>query len=152
MSGEGHNIPESGLRGQRRLTALDISFSDEITQFDSLLNFYMDTYFNVDEVFGTHVCTGENDDTLNVYANYDMAAGQICDTLEVDMHWADGREEPLEYWLDASEKAILLQKMDAYCRQQTGQTLAEYSAQLMAEEAGAAPEEIPEADAPMLTM
>ena len=85
-------------------------------------------------LFGTHVCTGENDDTLNVYANYDMASGQVCDELEVDLHRADGREEPVEYRLNAVEKATLLRKMDAYCQGQTGQTLKDYSAQWMAEE------------------
>jgi len=69
-----------------------------------------------------------------VYADYDMVAGQVCDKLEVDLHRADGREESLEYRLNAAEKAVLLRKMDAYCQQQTGQTLAEYSAQRMAEE------------------
>ena len=36
--------------------------------------------------------------------------------------------------LNAAEKAILFRKMDTYCQQQTGQTLTEYSAQLMAED------------------
>jgi len=117
------------------LSARDILLADEICEMDGQrLNFYLDTGFDVDAVFGTHVCTDENDDTLNVYADYDMAAGQVCDALEVDMHWADGREESLEYQLNAAEKAILLRKMDAYCQQQTGQTLVEYSVQLMAEE------------------
>ena len=116
------------------LAARDISFAEEITEIDSLLNFYMEISFDVDSVFGTHVCTGENDDTLNVYANYNMAAGRVCDTLEVDLHRADGREESVEYRLNAVEKATLLRKMDAYCQEQTGQTLADYSAQLMAED------------------
>lgn len=116
------------------LAARDISFAEEISEINDLLNFYMETNFDVDAVFGTHVCTGENDDTLNVYANYDMAAGQVCDTLEVDLHRVDGCEESVEYQLNAVEKATLLRKMDAYCQEQTGQTLADYSAQLMAED------------------
>ena len=71
--------------------------------------------------------------TLNVYANYDMASGQVCDELEVDLHWADGREETVEYRLNAVEKAVLLWKMDAYCQEQTGLSMADYSAQMMAE-------------------
>lgn len=126
---EGKELTSAG-----HLSAQDISFSEEITEIGSLLDFYMNTYFDVDAVFGTNVCTGENDDTLNVYANYDMAAGQVCDGLEVDLHWADGREESLEYRLNAVEKAVLLRKMDAYCQEQTGQTLADYSARLMAED------------------
>jgi len=117
------------------LSERDILLAEEICEMDGQrLNFYLDAGFDVDAVFGTHVCTGENDDTLNVYADYDMATGQVCDELEVDLHRADGREESLEYQLNAAEKAILLRKMDAYCQQQTGQTLAEYSAQLIAEE------------------
>lgn len=122
-------IPSAG-----HLSARNISFSEEITEINGLLNFYMNTWFDVDAVFGTHICTSDNDDVLNVYANYDMAAGQVCDALEVDLHRADGREESMEYRLNAVEKAILLRKMDAYCQEQTGQTLADYSAQLMAED------------------
>ncbi len=118
------------------LSAENISLAEDICEMDGQrLNFYLDTGFNVDAVFGTHVCTAENDDTLNVYADYDMRTGQVCDMLEVDLHWADGREESLEYRLDAVEKAVLLRKMDDYCQRQTGQTLAQYSAQLMAEDA-----------------
>ncbi|WP_300611893.1 hypothetical protein [uncultured Oscillibacter sp.] len=126
---EGKELTSAG-----HLSVRDISFAEEISEIDSLLDFYMETNFDVDAVFGTHVCTGENDDTLNVYANYDMASGQVCDELEVDLHRADGREEPVEYRLNAVEKATLLRKMNAYCQGQTGQTLKDYSAQWMAEE------------------
>ena len=126
---EGKELTSAG-----HLSVRDISFAEEISEIDSLLDFYMETTFDVDAVFGTHVCTGENDDTLNVYANYDMASGQVCDELEVDLHRADGREEPVECRLNAVEKATLQRKMDAYCQEQTGQTLKDYSAQWMAEE------------------
>ena len=114
------------------LSAKDFSFADEVTADDGRLNFYLENSFDVDRVFGTRVAKG--DDWLNVYANYDMASGQVCDMLEVDLHRADGREESMEYCLNAVEKAALLQKMDAYCQQQTGQSLREYSAQCMAED------------------
>ena len=126
----GKEIPSAG-----HLSAREISFSEDICEMDGQrLNFYLEVDFDVDAVFGTHVCTAENDDTLNVYADYDMRTGQVCDMLEVDLHWADGREESLEYRLNAVEKAVLLWKMDDYCQQQTGQTLEQYSAQLMAED------------------
>ena len=114
------------------LTAKDFSFADEITADDGRLNFYLENSFDMDRVFGTR--TAKGDDWLNVYANYDMAAGQVCDMLEVDLHRADGREESIEYRLNSVEKAALLQKMDTYCQQQTGQSLADYSAQCMAED------------------
>ena len=126
---DGREITSAG-----HLSTREISFAEEINEVNGLLNFYMEVGFNVDEVFGTHVCTRENDDTLNVYANYDCAAGQVCNELEIDLHRADGREESLSYTLNAAEKEVLLRKMDAYCQEQTGQTLKDYSAQLMAEE------------------
>lgn len=122
------------ITSARHLSARDISFAEEISEINGLLNFYMETGFDVDAVFGTFVCTSENDDSLNIYANYDCASGQVCDELEVDLHRADGREESLSYTLNAAEKEILLRKMDAYCQEQTGQTLANYSARLMAED------------------
>lgn len=126
----GKEISSSG-----HLSAKDISLAEEICEMDGHhLNFYLETCFDIDAVFGTHVCTAENDDTLNVYADYDMAAGEVCDELEVDLHWADGREEAVKYRLNAVEKSTLLRKMEDYCFQQTGQTLKEYSAQLLAED------------------
>ena len=41
------------LTSAGHLSALDISFADEISEINSLLNFYMETWFNVDAVFGT---------------------------------------------------------------------------------------------------
>ena len=126
---DGREITSAG-----HLSAREVSFAEEISEINGLLNFYMETGFDVDAVFGTHVCTGENDDALNVYANYDYTTGQVCDELEVDLHRADGREESLSYTLNAAEKEVLLRKMDAYCQEQTGQTLEDYSAQLLAED------------------
>ena len=40
-------------------------------EHDEKLNFYVQAEFDVDTVFGTHVLTDENDDWLNIYANYD---------------------------------------------------------------------------------
>ena len=114
------------------LSAENFSFADEITADDGRLNFYLENSFDVDRVFGTR--TAKRDDWLNVYANYDMASGQVCDMLEVDLHRADGREGSMEYRLNAVEKAALLQKMEDYCQQQTGQSLADYSAQRLTED------------------
>ena len=40
--------------------------AEEISEVDGLLNFYLETSFDVDAVFGTQVCTAENGDWLNV--------------------------------------------------------------------------------------
>ena len=117
-----------------RLAACVISFSEEIMELDDgKLNFYINTDFNVDSVFGTNVCTTENDDWLNVYANYDMATGEVCDTLDISLHRGDGGEEELSYPINSAEKEMLIQKMDEYSMEQTGMGLKEYVAHCMAD-------------------
>lgn len=123
------DIPSAG-----HLSAENITFMDEISETSGLLNFRLETAFDVDAVFGTHICTAGNDDTLNAYANYDMTAGQLCGELEIAIHHNNVWTESLVYTLNAAEKSILLKKMDAYCQQQTGQSLADYSAQRLAED------------------
>ncbi len=115
------------------LSAQDVSFKDEIYEMDGLLNFYMDTSFDVDEVLGMQGSAAPNGGWINIYANYDITAEQVCDTLEIVLHCGDGSDKEMSYPLNTVEKMVLLQRMDAYCRQQTGQSLTEYSAQLMAE-------------------
>lgn len=126
---------EERLKG-RELTpahALDVSqvtFGDEIMEMDNHLNFYVAVDFDPDRAFGANVCTDENDDWVNVYANYDIRKGRVCDELEVDLCMGDGTERNYIYPLTSAERKALTKKMDAYCLEQTGQSLKEYSAQL----------------------
>lgn len=113
------------------LGAENVSFTDEIVENDGRLNFCLENGFNVDRMFS--IRTANHDDWLNIYANYNMRDGQVCDELELTLVCADGHEESLSYRLNAAEKAVLFRKMDDYCQQQTGQSLEDYSAQLMAE-------------------
>ncbi len=131
FSAELHN---EGLTPAARLEAKDISFSDEIMEMYGQLNFYINTDFNVDQIFGTHVETAENDDWLNVYANFDMKSRQVCDTLDIELHRGDGSEETLSYTLNAAEKEMLHAKMDAYCQQQSGKSLLAYCDELLKEQ------------------
>lgn len=113
------------------LSAEDISLTEEICEMDGhRLNFYMAAGFDA----GTR--TAMRGAQLNVYANYDMGTGQVCDELELVLVHASGKEEALTYPLNAVEKAVLLRKMDDYCQQQTGQSLQDYSTQRMAEDGG----------------
>ncbi len=81
------------LTSAGHLTAQDFSFSDEILMENGKLNFYVQADFDVDAAFGTFVCTGENDDWLNIYANYDIVRDRLCDTLELNLCKGDGSEE-----------------------------------------------------------
>ena len=50
----------------------------------------------------------------------------------------DGSEESWSYPLNAAEKDVLLRKMDAFCMEQTGMSLREYTQQLHEEQAQSA--------------
>lgn len=116
------------------LSARNFVFGDEIIEQDGKLNFYVQTEFDVDKVFGTNVCTAENDDWLNICANYDMESGTVCDTLELTLCKGDGTEETFSYRLNAAEREVLLHKMDEFCRQETDMSLHEYAKQLQTEQ------------------
>ena len=112
------------------LSAQNFSFGEEIIESDGKLNFYLQADFDVDAAFGTFVCTDQNDDWLNIYANYDIEKGRPCDTLELNLCKGDGTEENWSYHLNAAEREVLVRKMEAFCQQQTGMSLHEYAQQL----------------------
>ena len=112
------------------LSARNFSFGEEIIESDGKLNFYILADFDVDSAFGTFVCTDQNDDWLNIYANYDVEQDKLCDTLELNLCKGDGSEESWSYPLNAAEQEVLLRKMEAFCQQQTGMSLHEYTQQL----------------------
>ena len=116
------------LAGNRDLRPEDISFGGEIVEMtDGTLNFYLESGFDVDAVFGTNVCTDEHDDTLNIYADYHMERDELSDILTLAL-WHGETCEDYAYPLSASEKKMLLEKMEEYCASQTGFSLSQYSA------------------------
>lgn len=115
------------------LSARNFSFDEEIIESDGKLNFYLQADFDVDAAFGTFVCTDQNDDWLNIYANYDIAEDRPCDTLELTLCKGDGSEESWSYQLNAAEQDVLLRKMEEYCQQQTGMSLHDYAQQFREE-------------------
>lgn len=112
------------------LSARNFSFGEEIIESDGKLNFYLQADFDVDAAFGTFVCTDQNDDWLNIYANYDIEKGRPCDTLELNLCKGDGTEENWSYHLNAAEQDVLARKMEAFCQQQTGMSLHDFARQL----------------------
>ena len=112
------------------LSARNFSFGEEIIESDGKLNFYLQADFDVDAAFGTFVCTDQNDDWLNIYANYDIEKDRLCDTLELNLCKGDGTEENWSYHLNAAEQEVLARKMEDYCQQQAGMSLHEYAQQL----------------------
>ena len=122
------------LTGSRLLCADDISFSEDIVQKENCLEFYMDVAFAAEDVFGFPACTAGYDDWLNIYANYSLEAGQVCDTLDVHLVHGDGGEQNYRYPLTEEEKALLLAKMEDYCQYYWGQSLAECRSDYLAEQ------------------
>ena len=118
-----------------RLTARNFYFEDSIEAMDDrILNFYVVPCFNVDEVFGTFVETDENDYALNVYANYDMQRQQVCDTLEITLYGSGIEDQSLTYHLNAAEKEVLREKMDAYCMQREHKPLEQFCQEILQEQ------------------
>lgn len=123
-----------GITSAGHLSARNFSFGEEIIESDGKLNFYLQADFDVDAAFGTFVCTDQNDDWLNIYANYDIEKGRPCDTLELNLCKGDGTEENWNYHLNAAEQEVLRRKMVEYCQQQSGMSLHEYAQQLQEEQ------------------
>ena len=119
---------------EHRLDVSQVSFADEIMEMDGLLNFYVPVDFDPDHAFGANVCTDDNDDWVNVYANYDMGKGQVCGVLEINLCRGDGTEKAMRYPLSTAEKKTLAGKMDAFCQKQTGLSLKDYCAKIQAED------------------
>ena len=133
------HLKDKTISSPGHLSARDFSFGEEIIQAEhGKLNFYVKTEFDVDAVFGTNVLTDENDDWLNIYANYDVRKDELCDSLELTLCKADGSNENWSYPLNAAEKEALRCKMEEYCQQQMDMSLHGY-AQYWHEEEGIQP-------------
>ena len=118
-----------------RLTARNFYFEDSIEAMDDrTLNFYVVPCFNVDAVFGTFVETDENDHALNIYANYDMQRQQVCDTLEITLYGSGIDDQSLTYHLNAAEKEVLREKMEAYCMQREHMPLNQLCQEILQEQ------------------
>ena len=101
---------------------------------DGRLNFYVEVDFDPDYAFGTDVCSDENDDWVDVYADYDMGKGQVCGALEISLCRSDGTEKAMRYHLSTAERKTLLRKMEAFFQEQAGLSLEDYCARLQAGE------------------
>ena len=118
-----------------RLTVQNFYFEDSIEALDDrILNFYVVPCFNADEVFGTFVETDENDHALNIYANYDMQRRQVCDTLAITLYGSGIEDQPLSYHLNAAEKEVLREKMEAYCMQREHKPLNQLCQEILQEQ------------------
>ena len=114
------------LHGSRRLTPEDIVICDEVMEIRQELNFYIASCDGMEELLGPLAKQSNGFAYANFYADYRLETGQLRDTLSVTIVRTDGTEAECAYWLNPAEKAMLRAKMDAYCKEQTGQSLEQY--------------------------
>ena len=126
--------------GSRRLDMAAVSFEGEIIESDGELSLYMPVTFDPDAVFGTNVAADDNNDWLNVYANYDLETGELERALTVVLVCGDGNEFEFSYPLAAPEREQLREKMVEYCQAQTGMSLEEFRQELLSEKPSMGPQ------------
>ena len=112
------------LRGARRLAPENIEIYDEIIQQGRNLNFYMNTWAGIDELLGPLAEEASGFEYADCYANYNLESECVCDTLTIIVTRSDDSKAECAYWLNPAEKAILREKMDAWCQEETGRSLA----------------------------
>lgn len=120
------------LETSRPLNERDFFPDASIEEMDNHLNFYLVINCDVDALFGTHVDTADNDDYLNVYANYNLDTGEVEDHLEIILCRGDGVDVPMECLLSGDERAMLLAQMRDYC-QRCGTPLDKWREKYLAE-------------------
>ena len=106
--------------GVRELRPEEIVFQYGVAQHDDRLQFTMKSVIASDEVFGMEA---GRDDDLTPFAYYSLKRGVVEETLDVKIFEEDGSKEYREYPLSGNEQALLLEKMEAMCLEQTGMTL-----------------------------
>lgn len=102
------------VSGSRKLKPEEISFEDEMLVIGNRLNFYIPVCFDVAEVFGEKPLIKNEDGYINVYANYDLDEGCVCDMLEIVKVVDGGPETEYYYPLSKEEKAAVMEKMKQY--------------------------------------
>ena len=78
--------------------------------------------------------TDENDHALNIYANYDMQRQQVCDELEITLYGSGIEDQSLTYHLNAAEKEVLREKMEAHCMQREHKPLDQLCQEILQEQ------------------
>lgn len=130
-------------RGQHTFEWDDISFEQEIIADDGKLNFCVPVYFDAYGIFGDAVSKLEPDDSCNVYANYNLDEGDICEYLQIVIKYGDGHDDTAFYQLTPEEQEMFLRKMDAYCMETTGKSLKEWQQEYRQGQSPTAMTEVP---------
>ena len=121
-------------RGQHTFDWEDISFEQEIIVDDGKLNFYVPILFDAYGIFGEAVSKLGEDDSYNVYANYDLDEGDISEYLEIVVKYGDDHDDVAYYRLVPEEQEMFLRKMDAYSMETAGRSLDDWQQEYLQEQ------------------
>ena len=127
------NTKRQYTKGSRELAADDISFDCDIEYASDesgaqVLEFYLETWFNPYEVFGTDVGTIKDGKWVNAYVACYAESGNICDDICIIIKSEDD-DKQLYYRLSKSEKELIYSAMDAYCLDREGKSLLVFLSQ-----------------------
>lgn len=134
------NISKRELLALFRSVSPEYLMDEEERQVYESMEDSVTVYRGVTPYNQKNVCTTENDDWLNIYANYDLERGCVCDTLEVFLQCSNGDELDFKYRLSPEEQALFIPKMNTYCQEHWGQSLEECCADYLTEQSPASPE------------
>lgn len=108
-------IETKELRRKREIKKGDFYLEQDAAEWmDDIWNYYLLVSGDVDEIFGTNVCTSENDDYINVYASIYPYFDEIEDELDITLCRGDGEEESFKYILSDAEKKVLLDMVQQF--------------------------------------
>lgn len=106
----------------RELTESDILISDDVLMEEDVLEFSLETWFDVDAKFGLH--TRDNaDEWVNLYAYINPKDNHIWMSYWVE---SDTSTKCYPYQPTANEAALILRMAEEYVKARWGQTLKEY--------------------------
>ena len=113
------------IPGAHPLRPENIVFRDDVLRHDDLLNFKFDPY-EICEALGVPDDINVPGGLINAYINYNLAARKPDADLDVVLSTEDEcGEESVLYHLSEAEAAMLLPRMDAYCKSTRGRGLEE---------------------------
>ena len=111
------------MKEDKELERSDIKIGSdlEINTDEETITAYVETWFDVDAKFGTHVLENDNE-WLNSYAEYHPKTGELKMMYQVNR---DGNSDFFDYTPSANEKALVVALMEEQCQKDGGCSLKE---------------------------
>ena len=115
------------LAGTRALRPGDIVFAGPVLRWKNLMNFRCQPTVSLCEALGVNNNIEETGALAGACVNFDLAANRPEDTLLVTLTADDGDTIDRRYHFSAEEMTMLQARVEAYCKEKPGRSLAEYT-------------------------